>query len=61
MITAEHDRILRPEMAAGMGQFIPNLRTEMIPNCAHWTQQERPDEVNALMIEFLDGLNLGGS
>lgn len=58
MITAEHDRILRPEMAAGMGQFIPNLRTEMIRNCAHWTQQERPAEVNALMIEFLDGLEL---
>lgn len=58
MITAENDLILRPQMAAGMGQFIPNLRTEMVRNCSHWTQQERPAEVNALMVEFLEGLEL---
>jgi pimeloyl-ACP methyl ester carboxylesterase len=61
MITAEHDRILRPEMAAGMGQFIPNLRTEMVRNCSHWTQQERPAEVNRLMLDFLASLDLSGS
>jgi pimeloyl-ACP methyl ester carboxylesterase len=58
MITAEHDRILRPEMAAGMAQFIPNLRTELVRNCSHWTQQERPHEVNRLMLDFLASLNL---
>ncbi|MGH2609926.1 MAG: alpha/beta fold hydrolase, partial [Tepidiformaceae bacterium] len=58
MITAEHDRILRPEMAAGMGQFIPNLRLEMVHNCSHWTQQERPEETNRLMLDFLGTLNL---
>ncbi|MEX0783637.1 MAG: alpha/beta hydrolase [Dehalococcoidia bacterium] len=58
MITAEHDRILRPEMAAGMGQFMPNLSTEMVRNCSHWTQQERPDETNRLMLDFLSSLDL---
>jgi soluble epoxide hydrolase/lipid-phosphate phosphatase len=58
MITAEHDRILRPEMAAGMGQFMPNLRTEMVRNCSHWTQQERPEEVNRLMIGFLNEIGV---
>ena len=48
----------------GMDQLIPNLvkfvpalrRTIMLPGCGHWTQQERPPEVNAAMIEFLRGL-----
>jgi pimeloyl-ACP methyl ester carboxylesterase len=28
----------------------------MLPGCGHWTQQERPAEVNAALIEFLRGL-----
>jgi len=48
----------------GMDQLIPNLRmfvpnlrnTVMLPGCGHWTQQERPDEVNAAMLEFLKSL-----
>jgi epoxide hydrolase A/B len=48
----------------GMDQLIPNLakfvpqlrRTIMLPGCGHWTQQERADEVNAAMIEFLRSL-----
>ena len=45
----------------GMDRLIPNLRmfvpklwrTIMLPGCGHWTQQERPAEVNAAMLEFL--------
>jgi pimeloyl-ACP methyl ester carboxylesterase len=45
----------------GMGQLIPNLSkfvpqlrgTIMLPGCGHWTQQERPREVNAAMVDFL--------
>jgi pimeloyl-ACP methyl ester carboxylesterase len=48
----------------GMDQLIPNLskfvpalrKTIMLPDCGHWTQQERPREVNAVMIEFLRSL-----
>jgi pimeloyl-ACP methyl ester carboxylesterase len=58
MITAENDMILRPEQAEPMNQWIPNLRVEMVRNCSHWTQQERPAEVNALMLDFLRGLAL---
>ena len=37
--------------------FVPNLRsTIMLPGCGHWTQQERPEEVNRALIEFLRGL-----
>jgi len=48
--------ILRPEMAEPMGQWIPDLRMEQIKDCAHWTQQEQPDEVNRLLLDFLQDL-----
>ncbi len=56
MITAENDLILRPEMAEPMREWISDLRIEHIKNCSHWTQQERPAEVNALIIDFLKDL-----
>jgi epoxide hydrolase A/B len=38
-------------------QFVPKLReTIILPGCGHWTQQERPKEVNAAVIEFLRSL-----
>jgi len=48
----------------GMDQLIPNLqkfvphlrKTVMLPGCGHWTQQERPEEVNAALVDFLRGL-----
>ena len=46
------DRLL-----ASLPRFVPQLRrTLMLPGCGHWTQQERADEVNAAMIEFLRSL-----
>ena len=58
MITAERDVVLRPEMAAGMKEFVPNLRkTVLIKGSGHWTQQEKPAEVNAALLEFLADLN----
>jgi pimeloyl-ACP methyl ester carboxylesterase len=45
------------EVIADLARFIPNLRgTIMLPGCGHWTQQERPNEVNEAMIDFLRGL-----
>ena len=36
-------------------QFVPDLRqTIILPGCGHWTQQERPGEVNAAMLKFLE-------
>jgi pimeloyl-ACP methyl ester carboxylesterase len=48
----------------GMDQLLPNLprlipglrRSVMLPGCGHWTQQERPREVNDEMIAFLKSL-----
>jgi pimeloyl-ACP methyl ester carboxylesterase len=45
------------QLLPALARFIPNLRTTLIlPGCGHWTQQERPAEVTAAMLEFLKGL-----
>jgi pimeloyl-ACP methyl ester carboxylesterase len=42
------------ELLPSLSRFVPKLqRTVILPGCGHWTQQERPREVNAAMIEFL--------
>jgi pimeloyl-ACP methyl ester carboxylesterase len=42
------------EVIADLARYIPQLRgTIMLPGCGHWTQQERADEVNKALIEFL--------
>jgi soluble epoxide hydrolase/lipid-phosphate phosphatase len=53
MISAEGDPILRPEATEGMERHVPNLTRRLVPDCGHWTQQERPDEVNRLLVDFL--------
>jgi pimeloyl-ACP methyl ester carboxylesterase len=54
MITAENDPFLPPQLADGMDRFVPDLETRMVLGCGHWTQQERPDEVNRLLLDWLD-------
>ena len=45
------------QLIPNLKTFVPNLRsTIMLPGCGHWTQQERPEEVNRALIEFLRGL-----
>ena len=45
------------QLLANLKRLVPGLRkTVMLPGCGHWTQQERPAEVNAALIEFLRGL-----
>ena len=57
MITAELDPVLRPELSKGMEAFVPNLRkTVLVKGSGHWTQQEKPAEVNAALLEFLADL-----
>jgi len=57
MITAEFDPVLRPELCTGMEALVPNLRkTVLIEGCGHWTQQEKPAETNAAILEFLADL-----
>ena len=53
MITAEWDMALQPAMAEDMPTRCNDLETVMIPECGHWTQQEKPEELNAIMLGWL--------
>jgi pimeloyl-ACP methyl ester carboxylesterase len=45
------------QLIANLKHFVPGLRkVEMLSGCGHWTQQERPAEVNAALLEFLHSL-----
>jgi pimeloyl-ACP methyl ester carboxylesterase len=45
------------EYLPAMVEQVPNLRPiQLLPGCGHWTQQERPAEVNAALLEFLASL-----
>jgi pimeloyl-ACP methyl ester carboxylesterase len=36
-------------------QTLPRLwRSEILPGCGHWIQQERPEETNRLLVDFLN-------
>jgi len=43
-------------LLARMKDAVPNLeRIVTLEGCGHWTQQERPTEVSAALVEFLGG------
>jgi pimeloyl-ACP methyl ester carboxylesterase len=38
---------------------VPNLKGKVIlPGVGHWVNQERPDEVNQLLVKFVKSLSL---
>ena len=40
-----------------MRAFATDLRgAHVLPGCGHWTQQERPAEVTAILLDWLKGL-----
>jgi len=53
MVCAAWDPVLRPEMAAAMPSVCRDLETVTIERCGHWTQQERPDELNRILVDWL--------
>ncbi len=53
MLTAEWDMALPPSAAAGMPAVCADFEVKMIERCGHWTQQEKPEELNAILIEWL--------
>lgn len=54
MITAELDAVLTPAMAEPMKELVGDLEMHMVQGSGHWTQQEKPGEVNRLILDWLD-------
>jgi pimeloyl-ACP methyl ester carboxylesterase len=60
-IGGERDLVLamfgRRDFLPAMKDQIPDLRgADVLPGCGHWTQQERPAEVNERLLAWLGGL-----
>lgn len=49
--------MLAADALKNMPSYVTNLKVnQLIPGIGHWTQQEAPDEVNSLMIDFLNSV-----
>ena len=52
-IGAVNDVLIDPQYIEGMKLLVNDLTVHMLEDCGHWTQQEKPVEVNRLMIDWL--------
>ncbi len=52
-IGATNDVLIGMQYIEGMRPLVSDLTIHMLDDCGHWTQQEKPDEVNELMIDWL--------
>jgi pimeloyl-ACP methyl ester carboxylesterase len=52
-IGAADDVMIAPEHIEAMKRHVTDLEVHVLENCGHWTQQEKPDEVNELIIGWL--------
>jgi pimeloyl-ACP methyl ester carboxylesterase len=60
-VAGDRDLVMRypgmEKVLASLKENVPLLqKTIILPGCGHWTQQERPGEVNAALLEFLAAL-----
>ncbi|KAF2001615.1 alpha/beta-hydrolase [Amniculicola lignicola CBS 123094] len=53
-IQATYDSVLKPEMARGMNEYLPNLTRGEVA-ATHWALTQKPDEVNAIIRKWLEG------
>lgn len=53
MVSAADDFFLPPATTRGMERIVPDLERHTLADCGHWTQQEQPEAVNALLLDWL--------
>ena len=54
MIMAEQDAVLPPSATQGMETYVADLERALVHGSGHWTQQEKPEEVNRFILDWLD-------
>jgi pimeloyl-ACP methyl ester carboxylesterase len=57
-VTGDRDLVTKfpgvESLLPALSSVLPDLRHKVtLPGCGHWIQQERPDEVNAVLLDFL--------
>ena len=57
-VTGSRDPARGPAAMERLPDVVPDLRVfEVLQGCGHWTQQERPQAVTRLMLEFLHSVH----
>ena len=52
-IWADADVALGPQLLQGLDKYVEDLKVTTLHDCSHWAQQDRPEEFNAAVWEFL--------
>lgn len=52
-IGADDDVVVSPHHIEAMKPLVNDLTVHMLDGCGHWSQQERPGDINRLMLEWL--------
>ena len=55
VIWGQRDLFLVPELAQPNPTLVPDACVRRLPDAGHWVQQDRPEKVNALLLDFLRG------
>ena len=60
LIWAENDVALGKELTYGMEPlFSASFRVEYVPQCSPWVNEEQPELVNRLLLQFLEATSVG--
>lgn len=54
LIWGEQDPALSKDLTKNLDEWVNDLQVAYLPEAGHWVQQEQPEAVNRLMINFLD-------
>jgi len=53
MISAADDWFWARDSTADMPDLLPQLEAHIVPDAAHWLHQEKPDDVNSILVPWL--------
>jgi pimeloyl-ACP methyl ester carboxylesterase len=53
VIWGEQDPALDVGLLEGLDRIVPRVRVHRVPQASHWVQNEVPDEVNRVLVEFV--------
>ncbi len=56
LLWGEQDPYLSPRLTEGLQSWVSDLRVVRFPDASHWVQNDAPERVNRLMIDFLRDL-----
>jgi pimeloyl-ACP methyl ester carboxylesterase len=55
LLWGERDPYLSPSLTESLGPWVLDLRVVRLPDASHWVQNDAPERINRLMIDFLQG------